>query len=293
MKKSKMVKKTDVFYVCMFAVLVVYTLILVGLLLWAFLTSLKGKWDFRINSYKFPTKIFNNYKVVFENFYVKAKVSGGGTKNVGIGEMTLNSIEYAVGCAFISTLTTCMTAYFCARYQYKFSKFIYNLVIVVMIVPVVGSLPSEIQMAKALGIYGTMRGMWIMKMSFLGMYFLVFHDFFSSMPDSFVEAANIDGAGDISVLVRIALPLAKNIFVTVMLINFITYWNDYQTPLIYLKSNPVLAYGVYEMSQSTNGDLSYIPAKLASALIVLAPVVVLFACTNRRLMGNLTVGGIK
>ena len=156
-------------------------------------------------------------------------------------------------------------------------------------IPIVGSLPSQIQVAQGLHIYNTVWGMWLQSASFLGLYFLVFYETFASLPNSFFEAARLDGAGDLSLLFRIALPLAGNVFLTIFLLNFITYWNDYQTPLLFLKSMPVLSYGLYLITQSN----AYVPMIMAAATVVLVPVIVIFIFANKKLMGNLTVGGIK
>ncbi len=294
-KMKRIRSKQTVFFVISCIVLTLYSLILFSLFVWAIIASLKSNSEFRLNYYKLPKKIVNNYWDVLKNFTVNAKNPNGKTLPIGIGTMTLNSVLYAVGCAFINTLVCCVTSYFCARYNYKLSKIMYATVVVVMILPVVGSMPSEIQMAKRLGIYGTMYGMWIMKANFLGLYFLVFYEYFSSLPNAFFESAQIDGAGDVSLLTRIGLPLSVNLFFTVLLINFVVYWNDYQTPLIYLKGNPVLAYGMYIMAQENDSSLtwSHIPSKMAGAVMILVPVIILFACTSKRLMGNLTIGGVK
>lgn len=96
-----------------------------------------------------------------------------------------------------------------------------------------------------------------------------------------------------SVLLRIALPLVRNTFFTVFLIYFIQYWNDYQTPLIYLPSYPTIAQGMYTVSVTPTQEMSYVPMRLAAAILMLVPILVIFLIFQKRLLGNLTVGGIK
>ena len=76
---------------------------------------------------------------------------------------------------------------------------------------------------------------------------------------AYTEAACIDGAGNLSVLLRIILPLSRNTFFTVMLINFITFWNDYQTPLIYMPSKPTVAYGMFVIANATDARAVHDP----------------------------------
>ena len=103
----------------------------------------------------------------------------------------------------------------------------------------------------------------------------------------------LSGKKAVSFFLKIIMPMAKNTFFTVMLINFITFWNDYQTPLVYLPSYPTLALGMYRMSYVTINALSTVPMRMTAAIFMLIPTLVLFACFHKRLLGNLTVGGIK
>ena len=78
-----------------------------------------------------------------------------------------------------------------------------------------------------------------------------------------------------------------------MMININTFWNDYQMPLIYLPSHPTVAHGMYHMATTTINKLSYVPMRMAGAMELLIPILILFLFTHKRLLGNLTVGGIK
>jgi ABC-type glycerol-3-phosphate transport system permease component len=132
-----------------------------------------------------------------------------------------------------------------------------------------------------------------MKANFLGLYFLVFHEVFKAMPKSYSEAATIDGAGDFAIMTRIALPLAKNTFFTVLLINFVTLWNDYQTPMIYMPTHPTIAEQLYWIQHSSFKLFAKTPVQMAAVLLLMIPVLILFLCFHKRLMGNLTIGGVK
>lgn len=292
--------------VLMLVILIAYSVLLGVLLLWGVITALKhNQFDFRKNPYQFPNAfswglkgkdgvaiLANIKKLVFEK-PITAEMPDGSFQTVVLWKLYANGILYALGCAFAQTLVACVTAYFCARYKYKFSKMMYATVLVVMIIPIVGSMPSEIQMAKTFGLYNQMWGLWIMKANFLGMYFLVFHEYFKGLPDSYVEAAKIDGAGNVSILLRIGMPLAKNLFLTVLLINFITYWNDYQTPLVYLRRYPTIAYAVFQWTTGGAGGLASVPVQMTATALLMVPILVLFIACNQRLLGNLTIGGIK
>ncbi len=288
-QREKMTVTTGILMV----LLIAYAVSLFIPLIWGFITSFKDKFDYRLNVIGLPKQWVWNYETVYNLFYVRIQTPTG-TQDIGVAMMFLYGFLYAIGSAFFATLVPCITAYLCARFAYKFSKVIYTVVIIVMIIPIIGSLPSEVQTAKALGLFDTICGVWLMKANFLGMYFLVFYSAFRSVPNAFAEAARIDGAGNFSILFRIMLPIVKNTFLTVMLINFITFWNDYQTPLIYLPSYPTIAVGMLKVrTGGASNAMSSTPMQMAGSMMMLLPILIIFIRYQKRLLGNLTVGGEK
>lgn len=284
--------KFSPFTIVLLIVLAAYVLSMFTLIGWALITSFKSPNDFRTNAIGMPEKFVWNYTFVYTKFYVSV-LTESGMEVVYMETMFVYSILYSLGCAFFQTLVPCITAYLCARFNYKFSKIVYTAVIVVMILPIVGSLPAELQMAKNTGLYDSIWGLWIMKANFLGMYFLVFYDGFKGLSMTYTEAAKIDGASNMHILLAIVLPLVKNIFFTVMLVNFIGFWNDYQVPLLYMPSYPTVAYGMYNMANTRENNLSSVPMRMTGAMLMFIPIFTLFLIFQKRLLGNLTVGGIK
>ena len=278
--------------VVLLIVLILYALTLIGLLFWAVITSFKSQAEFRINILGFPDKWVWNYGEVFRSFQVSV-MAEDGTRYVSMGGMILNSVIYSFGCAIASTITPCITAYLCAKFPFRFSKVVYFIVIVTMALPIVGSLPSEMLVARTFGVYDRIWLLWIMKANFLGIYFLVFHAEFKSIPKEYTEAAKIDGAGNFTILFRIMLPLVRNTIFVIMLIKFIEFWNDYQTPLVFLPSYPTLAYGVFTLATTSVNNMSTVPMRMASAVMMLIPILVVFLIFQKKIMSNVSVGGIK
>lgn len=279
--------------IVMAVILGLYCLVLAIWLVWALFTSFKNPNDFLGNKYGLPNPwYFDNFAYVIYEYKVEKLIDGVSTV-ISTGDMILNSVLYSVGSAFVATLVPCITAYLCARYKYKFSKIIYSIVLVCMVIPIVGSQASELQIVIKMGIYDHMFGMWILKSGFLGLYFLVFHEVFLSIPNAYGEAAEIDGASDFCIMTKISLPLAKNTFFTVLLIMFVTYWNDFQTPMLYLPTHPTISEALYWIKSSSFNYFAKMPVKMAAPMMFLIPVLVIFLCFHKRLLGNLTVGGVK
>lgn len=291
-------KKTNVAYVVLFTILVVYTISLAIPTLWTLLTSLKDYEIYKKASVQgdvaeligLGNLSLKNYKIAFDVFKVTILETGATVNILG---MFVNSLLYGLGCAFVATLTPCIVSYLCARYRYKFGRVIYTIVLVVMALPIVGSLPSEIQMTKALHLYDNVLGMYVLKANFLGLYFLVFHAQFKSIAYDYTEAAEIDGASDLRIMLSIIFPLALGTISTVFILNFIAFWNDYQTPMIYWPSYPVAAYGMFQLQKTPVGQAAQMPIKLAGIMLMALPILIVFAVFNRKVMSNVSVGGIK
>lgn len=280
-------------------VLVLYTLFLFALVYWGFITSFKEyTFDFLAggnNGFLFPeTWYADNYKYFLSEFYIQVYKSDVATK-VYLFEMVHNSLVYSLGCAFFQTIVPCLVAYVCARYKFKFLKIYPLIVIITMAIPIVGSTSSEIMMARNLGLYDQLWGMWIMKMNFLGLYFLIFYTSFKNLPNAYSEAAKIDGANNFKLLFKISLPLVKNTFLTIFLIYFIQFWNDYQTPMLFISNRPTVFYAIYRVFHNIaiQGDISNICATCGIAMLGLIPTTITFIIFHKKLLGNITVGGIK
>lgn len=294
-KLKRTFNSTSPLYIVLFILLLIYAIFIIYLLLWGILTSVKTPDDFRINVVGFPKGkwAFSNFSYVISKFYVDVVLDGGIPAKRYIEDMILNTILYSVGGAFISTIVPCIVAYAVSKFNYKFNAIIKGIVIVTMILPIVGSAPAEIDLLRKLHLYDSIVGNWIQKFHFLGMYFLVFLSAFKTIPKEYYEAAEIDGANEFKIMTRIVFPLVKTVFTTIMLIKFVEYWNDYQTPLLYLPTHPTLAYGVYSLSVTNINGMNNVPMRMAGCVILLVPILIIFISFRKKIMGNISLGGIK
>ena len=288
-KTKKLKTRFSPLVIIMLAVLAVYSFFLIWLLGWGLLTALKNPLDFNDNMVGLPNPwYFKNFGYVLKN----ATMKKGGVE-VAFGSIVWNSVIYSVGCALVNTIVLCVTAYLCARYLCWFSKFLYAIVLVVMTIPIVGNQISELEISIKLGLYDTWIGMLVMRANFLGLYFLVFYEMFKGIPRAFSEAAEIDGAGDWQIMLQIFFPMVSNTFITVVIINFIQYWNNYQVPMVFVPTKPTLAEYMFYITTLRRKLFGFIPCRMAAAFLLLLPVVVLFLAFNKKLLGNLSIGGIK
>ena len=260
----------------------------ITMLLWAAFASVKDAWEYDDSALAFPQIFeFANYARAFTAYSVKLD----NDRVVGTMEIIVNTILYAGGCAFLGTLVPCLTAYVVSKYKFRVLKIYYITVVVCLSIPIIGGAASQIQIAYALNMYDTIWGIWLMRGYFIGSYFLIFYSAFTVIPDSFTEAAKIDGAGNFAVLFKIMLPLMSKTFTTVLLILFVQYWNEYETPLMFTPSVPTLAVGLYKFGISSEN--SAIPVRLAGSMILFIPIFILYIFLQDKLMGNISMGGVK
>lgn len=293
LKKPFSAKRLQIFTIIFFIVLSAYTVCLILPFIWALLQTFRSGIDFAIEGpLKFGGFNFENYKIIFDIFKTSVEMPDGSRGVVYIEEMYLNTFIYVLSSSIAQIVACIFVAYATARFPFKFSKFIYAMVLIVMALPVVGSFPSEITVARTLGLYNTRFMPFVMKFTFLGIYYFVLYEAFRAIPNDFAESAFIDGANNLQVMVKIMLPMVRNILFTIFVILFVQYWNDYQTPILYMYSYPTLSSGLL-MLPYENGVAAQVPVQLTASFFVFVPVLLLFIVFHERFLTNITLGGIK
>jgi len=298
MKKStKISRKMDTFQIILYVIVALYVASMIYLLFFGFINSLKYWVDFNTgNVFGLPSSKygwrFDNYKKTLEMFYVQIKPLGQAPRSVYTFEMLWNSLSYSVCMSLFCMATQVMTAYAVAKYNFRFRNLIYNVAVIVMLIPIVGSLASEVQVSNMLGLKDSLIGICIMKCKFPGIYFLVFYATFRSLSWTYAEAAQIDGASHLEIFLKIMLPMIKSSLFAVFILMFIAFWNEYYTPMIFLPNRPTIAYGLFMYQNNTVTAMST-PIKLAACFITCIPIIILFIVFRNKIMGNVNVGGIK
>lgn len=295
MEKRKNKSGVSPFAVIVFVLLILYTASFLLPVLWGVNLSLKTNNNAELHPFgiNFPLR-FKNYVTVFEEFKVPVYTETGSHVYY-MEHMLWFTLVYAVACSFVNIAVTCLVAYITARFDFKICRIIDGVVIVAMILPIVGSMPSELRIMRALGMYDSLWGMMIMKANFVGgTTFLIFNVAFKGFPKDFEEAAWIDGASNFTVMMTIMMPMIKATFSTMWLLSFIGFWNDYQTPLLYFPSKPTLSYGLYRFTTDTAGVAgTSTPLALATCFLLMIPILIVFLFTSEKFIGNVSVGGLK
>lgn len=293
MKKINIRRK--IFPILAWTGLALWVTIFLLLLLWAGITSVKSIIDFKFNPIGLPKKEYGGWQ--FSNFSTAMDallVIKNGVKYKA-PDMIVNSLIFAIGNAFLAVLTACLASYILAKYSYiSWVKHLWVLVLITNYVPMATSTAGNIEFLTKLNLYDNRLGVMLWYCGAFGNAFLIYYATWKSVSWQYAEAAMIDGASHFRVMVTIMFPMTVTVFGVLFLTKFIELWNDYTTALIYLPSYPTLAYGAWVFQFNVdNPEVAIAPVQLAGLLTLCTPMFILFLIFRNKLMGSLTMGGLK
>jgi ABC-type glycerol-3-phosphate transport system permease component len=201
---------------------------------------------------------------------------------------------------FISIFATTLTlifaigaAYFFARQKMPLSRFLWNAILVLMMMPMIANLTPLFILLKDLSLLNTLTALIIVGAS-AGQVFSIFvlRSFVADIPQDLFEAAEIDGASHFQQIRTIVLPLAAPIIGTVAVMQFIALWNDFVLPLIVIRDHTRLPVMV-ELLRMSGEYIKYWGPLMAGYTIASIPIVILFVFSMRLFIRGLTEGAIK
>ncbi len=284
---------SSIFKWIMWAILIVYCISLLFLPVWMLLTAFKDPIEYTLNPFAFPTSFkFDNFVNVFSHLQIEIDYQ----TSYNMLQMAGFSFLYAAGFTVVDLFLTAISAYVIAKYRFPGRNLLYTIGIVVMIVPIVGSLPSAMQINKALGVYDNMllRILLCHGCVFSGFNFLLLHGNFKEMPWDYAEAVFIDGGNHYTAFFKMYLPMIFPTLMVLFVLGFLGGWNDYETFMVWLPSTPNLAYGMYLFQGKAKALYkSNITEVMAGFTMVVIPTVALYFASQKTIMSKYTVGGLK
>mgnify|MGYP004492405169 FL=1 len=224
----------------------------------------------------------------------------------------LTKIAQAYGITFISTffgfigalICTVMLAYSTSRKDFKYRKAVTLIVFFTMLFHA-GLFPTYIWITKYLQLKNNILVM-IVPGFVTAWYVMLMRSFFEAIPEEIIEAAIVDGCGNMRVLLKIVVPLSKPALATVSLFIILKYFNDWQTSMLYMDSSRVsIQYFLYKtmnnLSEAQNNTIGFSsyeafpqePVRMAIAVITVFPVVVLFPFLQKYFVRGITIGSVK
>ena len=270
-------------FIIAFAVFAIYALTIIFAVGWTFLQSLKSSLEFWDDWISLPKNwLFGNYITAFDKLvYNKTTFLG----------MFINSGWFAIGSAVLGVFMHCVTGYIFAKYKFKGKEIAFSFILFTLAVPIVGSLPSMYKIIHGLKLNDTPLFL-VTALGGFGGNFLITYAYFKNIDWAYAEAAFIDGAGHVYVFFKIMLPLAVGPIFALSILGFMSQWNNYETPLLFLNEYPTLASGLYYFSLDTRYNYAE-TEYLAGIIMSMVPVLVIVAVFGNKIMKNMTIGGLK
>lgn len=261
--------------------LILATLIIALPLLWMIIGSLKA-----------PSEVVTQNLVLLPAHPNLDAYKTAATK-IDVGQLFLNSAIVTTIGSLIKVVLAITTAYALVFVRFPFKRIIFTGILVALMVPPQVSLVPNYVLIAGLGGVNTYWGIILPGLgTAFGTFLLRQH--FMSLPKEIVEAAEIDGAGHFKRLARVIVPISMPTIATVALVTIVNEWNDYIWPLVITNdaSRMTLPVGL-TLLRNTEGDASAYPVLMAGAVMVIVPVLVVFAALQRFIVAGLTQGAVK
>lgn len=205
----------------------------------------------------------------------------------------LNTIAITTMALLGQVLSACLVGYAFARPRWPFrNAFFLLLLSTIMLPPQVTLIPVFI-LFNEIGWVNTWLPL-IVPAFFGGGVFNIFlmRQFFKTIPVDLEDAAKIDGCGALRIFATIMVPLAKPAIATICVLGFIAFWNDFQSPLIYLSDYMLypISMGMYMFKSSESLFANYV---MAASMVSIVPVTVIFFSAQQYFVKGIALTGIK
>jgi multiple sugar transport system permease protein len=209
----------------------------------------------------------------------------------GILRQVANSFVISLLATALSLLFNVSAGYAFAKLRFAGREHVFRLLLGALIIPAQVTMMPLFLMLKEMGLVNTYAGAlvpWLA--SVLGIFMV--RQYALTIPDELLEAARIDGAGELRIFTVVVLPLLKPIVVTLAVLTFLGSWNDFMWPLIVLTDHGVqtLPVALAVLSREHVQDLELM---MAGAVITVLPVLLLFLVLQRYYVQGMLMGSVK
>ena len=264
--------------------LAVITLLIIVPFIWMVIMSFRTTGEILANPYGLPTALnFDNYaellfspRIAFYRYFYNSVVVTVGALGLTLAVSTLAG--YAFGRS---------------RYRFRFRGLIFSsLLLAMMLPPQIQYLP-QFQMMTEYGLLNTHLSLILLyTASALPVSTYLMTTFFGELPDELEDAAYIDGCGDFKTFYRVMLPLARPAVSTVLLVNFLNFWNELLLAVTMITRPDMRTLPAAMMLFVGENSSDYAMAS-ASLVVAMLPVLIVYLALSDRFIEGLTAGALK
>jgi multiple sugar transport system permease protein len=273
-----------VYRVVLAAVVVTFTLVFIGPLYFLFTDGLKSTQEvIATPPTLYPHHLYpGSYRQAFDR--------------LDIARLMWNTVYYAFGALAFQLVFDVAAAYSLSKLRPALGNAIFFLMLATLMIPsTVLVVPQYVTVADLpilhLNLIGTPEAIWLPSVANAFNIFLL-KRFFDSIPADYVEAAQIDGASRLTILLRIVLPISRPIIAVVSIFGLVAVWKDFLWPLLveygYSPTRETLNVGIWQASAGSPQNLV-----IAASAMAAIPTIVFFLIFQRNIMAGLTAGGLR
>ena len=221
---------------------------------------------------------------------------------ISLGSSTVPFLRYVFNSVFVSlcvvvgTVIISSTAAFAlSKLELPFKAFWFNLIIsALMFSNHVTTIPRYL-VIESMGLYNSYTALILPQIAVAYNVFLM-KQFLDQYPDQIMEAAHIDGAGDFLTFIKIVFPGQKPVVATMVVLTFVSCWNDFFSTLVYTSSHTMKTLPLALQTISGGAGASSVSragAVSAASLLMILPVIIIFTLMQGKVMETMTQSGIK
>ncbi|MDR2939794.1 MAG: carbohydrate ABC transporter permease [Clostridiales bacterium] len=295
MKKNAVSSSNEVlFKIFVYVALISLAVLIIIPVAWVFLASIKQDNEFYGNPWALPLGVY------WQNF-------ASAWDSAQMGSYMLNSIIVTALAIILLLIIALPAAYCLARFDFRGRKFLNacfmaGLFINVnyIVVPIFLMMKDgDVFLAKVFGGGFLLNNVFMLAVVYastaLPFTIYLLSGYFATLPHDFEEAAYIDGAGYTRTMASIIFPLAQPSIITIILFNFLGFWNEYIISMTLMSSTKgarTLPVGLLNLLQTQQGRAEY-GVLYAGLVLVMLPTLILYICVQKKLTQGMTAGGVK
>ncbi|MDF2921394.1 MAG: sugar transporter ATP-binding protein [Paenibacillaceae bacterium] len=202
-----------------------------------------------------------------------------------------NSIVVAVTTTIISCVVSALAAYGFTKIDFKAGNWLFMIVLATYMVPGQAILVPQFILYRNIGLFDSHLGLILINcFSVLGTFML--RQFFMGVNNEYIESGKIDGASHARIFWQIALPLVRPSVATYAILRFIWTWNDYQNPLIFIRTDRLYTIQLaMQKFASLNGE--FYSLIMAAAVSAILPLLIIFIIGQKNVIEGIALGGVK
>lgn len=271
--------------IIMYFLMIIWSISFVAIFVWMVINSLKTGMDYTKDVFSLPEKWdWSNYKEVFTGIQFK------GYSLLGMFGNTLIFILINVLC--VMTFPQ-MAAYTIARFDFTGKKLLESIIYASMIVPIIGTLGPTLNFMFKTKMYDTWFGMFFMCSSAFGFLQMVLTSFYKGLESAYAEAAYMDGASEWVVFTKIYYPQSLPVLLPTLITTVIGALNNFMDIYLFLPSHPTVALGLQQMQKTYVTFGNDYPLLFAGLVVMLIPILIIFACFSNTMLNNKNLGALK